>query len=1184
MSFPEEKNIELSSLPYSSVYGLPEGQDARYLIDRARDVMARDAVVCHVALDEARTQILSELITFFAPDVDIILLPAWDCLPYDRVSPHSDVVANRVAALAGLLAWENDQSRKPRILLTTVNAVTQRVMPADVLVGSVFIAQNGGRLDMEAMQLFLHDNGYMRTDTVREAGEYSIRGGIVDIFPPGYEQPFRMDLFGDEVESIRLFDPLSQRTHKKIPKFALYPATEFFLDDESIARFRSGYRDHFGMTRGADPLYEAVSEGRRHNGMDHWLPLFFDKMDTIFDYMSEAVISLDYHAEDSRHERWAHIEDFYASRKTLQQAALKKKKQVKDSARVEASIYHPLPTDSLYIGEAEWLSLAKDAEIFSPFKKPETDERAIDIGGKKGRDFADARALSTRENSDANVFTALSDYVAAQREEKRKIVIASYSEGARTRLKGLMDSAGFANLKEINNAQDFKQLDAREVGFCILALEHGFVAHDLAVMTEQDILGDRLIRRSQKRKKADNFLTEVSALAAGDLVVHMEHGVGRFDGLETLEVMKVFHDCLRITYAGDDRLFVPVENIDVLSRFGSDEGTVQLDKLGGAGWQARKAKVKKDLMRMADQLLKIAAKRQLQKGETLQLEPALYDKFVSTFPYQETEDQLRSIDSVLSDMAGSQPMDRLVCGDVGFGKTEIALRAAYVAAMNGVQVAMIVPTTLLARQHYQNFVSRFTNSGLRVAQLSRLVTAKDAKAVREGVADGSVNIVIGTHALLSKQVKFAHLGLLIVDEEQRFGVKQKEALKDMKGNIHVLTLTATPIPRTLQLSLTGVRELSIIATPPVDRLATRTFVLPYDPMVVREAIMREHYRGGQTFYVCPRVKDMEALEENLKELVPEIKVITAHGQMPPTDLEDRMTAFCDGQYDILLTTNIIESGIDIPTANTMIVHRADMFGLAQLYQIRGRIGRSKVRAYAYMTHQPNKLLSDQAQRRLEVLETLDTLGSGFQLASHDMDIRGAGNLLGEEQSGHIKEVGVELYQQMLEEAVAAAREGLDWEENESASDHWSPQINLGMSVLIPEHYVEDLSVRMSLYRRLSDLQDKQEIEAFAAELIDRFGKLPDEVENLLQIVEIKQLCRRGGVSQVEVGPKGAVIAFHKNSPPNVPGLMAWMQSKMGAIKLRPDQKLVAARNWETVTQRVTGVRSLLNDLVNIAQA
>jgi transcription-repair coupling factor (superfamily II helicase) len=485
----------------------------------------------------------------------------------------------------------------------------------------------------------------------------------------------------------------------------------------------------------------------------------------------------------------------------------------------------------------------------------------------------------------------------------------------------------------------------------------------------------------------------------------------------------------------------------------------------------------------------------------------------------------------------------------------------------------------LARQHFQNFSKRFAGTGIRVEQLSRMVSSKDAELTKKGLADGSVQIVIGTHALFSKEIKFTNLGLLVVDEEQRFGVKQKEWLKEIKNNVHVLTLTATPIPRTLQMSLSGVKDMSLIATPPVDRLAVRTFILPFDPMIIREAILREHYRGGQTFYVCPRVKDMPDLEKELKTLVPEVKVITAHGQMTPTELEDRMSAFYDGQYDILLATNIIESGIDIPTANTMIIHRADMFGLAQLYQIRGRIGRSKVRAYAYLTWPPGQKLSDNAMKRLEVMETLDTLGAGFQLASHDMDIRGAGNLLGDQQSGHIREIGVELYQQMLEDAVAAAREGNDFAEAPEQS--WSPQINVGTSVLIPENYVEDLGVRMSLYRRLSDLETTDDIESFAAELIDRFGKLPTEVENLLDIVKIKQLCRKAGIGQVEAGPKGAVIGFHKDSPPNVEALLKWVATKRGGVKLRPDQKLVAMRMWDSTSERVKGVQSLMKELASL---
>ena len=1070
-----------------------------------------------------------------------------------------------------MLAWDADKTRHPRIILTTVNALTQRVTPRAVLRDATFAARTGGTLETEELLAFLQRNGYSRSETVREPGEYAVRGGIIDLFPPGYEEPLRIDLFGQDVESIRTFDPVSQRTSKKVSNFHLYPATEFFLDDESIARFRAGYRDLFGVVRHDDPLYEAVSAGRRYNGMDHWLPLFFEQMETVLDYVPGASVTLDHHAAQAQHERLAQIDDFYQARKTMEEQAGKKKKG-RDSS-LSGTIYHPLPAGELYLDESAWREIYATAEILSPFGAPEGSHE--DCGGRGGRDFADIRALP-----EGNVFKALGDYVSVQRREGRKIIIAAYSKGSRDRLRGLMDHVGFANFRDIDVPEDLKKLETRDIGMTVLALEHGFTAPDLAVLTEQDILGDRLARRSKKSRKADNFLTEISSLSPGDLVVHVEHGIGRFDSLETLEAAGKVHDFLKILYVGEDRLYVPVENIEVLSRFGSDEGTVQLDRLGGAGWQARKARVKKDLMVIADHLLKIAAKRHLQKSEPFHIGSDLYEEFASRFPYQETEDQQRSIAAVLEDLARPHPMDRLVCGDVGFGKTEVALRAAYVAAMNGAQVAVIVPTTLLARQHYQNFAARFRGSGVRVEQLSRLVHAGEAKKVRDGLADGSVNIVIGTHALFGKSVKFSHLGLVIVDEEQRFGVKQKEKLKELKANVHVLTLTATPIPRTLQMSLTGVKEMSLIATPPVDRLAIRTFVLPYDPVVIREALLREHYRGGQSFYVCPRIKDIETVQDALKELVPEVKVIAAHGQMTPDDLEDRMTAFYDGQYDVLLATNIIESGIDIPTANTMVVHRADMFGLAQLYQIRGRIGRSKQRAYAYLTYDPGKALTDQGQKRLEVIETLDTLGSGFQLASHDMDIRGAGNLLGEEQSGHIREVGVELYQQMLEEAVAMAREGLDWEK-EGDSERWSPQINIGTSVLIPDHYVEDLNVRINLYRRLSELEEKNGIDSFAAELIDRFGDLPEEVENLLDIVAIKQLCRRAGIGQIDAGPKGAVITFHQNTPPNVEALMRWMQEKGGAVKLRPDQKLVVVRQWYNTVQRVKGVQGLMKELADL---
>src|ERR1700730_10023218 len=580
------------------------------------------------------------------------------------------------------------------------------------------------------------------------------------------------------------------------------------------------------------------------------------------------------------------------------------------------------------------------------------------------------------------------------------------------------------NLTEVRDYPDALKRPKSEIALAVLGLEAGFETDDLAVICEQDILGDRLVRRRRASKRPEDFIAEATSLDSGDLVVHVDHGIGRFVGLQTITAAGAPHECLELHYAENAKLYLPVENIELLSRYGSEDAGVQLDRLGGAGWQTRKAKLKNRIREMAGELIKIAAARLLREAPRLTVAHGMYDEFCAGFPYDETEDQETAINAVLDDMGSGKPMDRLVCGDVGFGKTEVALRAAFIAAMNGKQVAVIVPTTLLARQHYKTFAERFRGFPVNVAQMSRLIPAADQKRTREGLAAGLVDIVFGTHALLGKQIKFKDLGLLVVDEEQHFGVGHKEKIKSLRAEVHVLTLTATPIPRTLQLALTGVRDLSIIASPPVDRLAVRTFVAPFDPIVVREALLRERYRGGQAFYVAPRIDDLAEVKAYLDQTVPEARVTIAHGQMPPTVLEDIMSAFYDGKYDVLLSTTIVESGLDIPTANTLIVHRADMFGLAQLYQLRGRVGRSKTRAYALMTLPVGRKLTAQAEPRLKVLQSLDTLGAGFQLASHDLDIRGAGNLLGEEQSGHIKEVGFELYQQMLEEAVASMKAGI----------------------------------------------------------------------------------------------------------------------------------------------------------------
>ncbi len=682
---------------------------------------------------------------------------------------------------------------------------------------------------------------------------------------------------------------------------------------------------------------------------------------------------------------------------------------------------------------------------------------------------------------------------------------------------------GLAHPRLAENWRDAETTSPAATALVVLGLESGFATDEMLVLSEQDILGERLLR-PQRRKRASDALTEATSLAAGDLVVHVDHGIGRFIGLKAIEAGGAPHDCVEIEYAGG-KLYLPVENIELLSRYGSGDTTVQLDKLGGVAWQAKKSKLKKRIRDMAEQLIKIAAARLLSRAEPVELPSGAYEEFAARFPYEETEDQLAAIESVYGDLTSGKVMDRLVCGDVGFGKTEVALRAAFLVALSGKQVAVVVPTTLLARQHFKTFKERFAGLPVRVAQASRLVTSAELKATKEGLASGQVDIVVGTHALLSKSIEFKNLGLVIVDEEQHFGVAHKERLKSLRDSVHVLTLTATPIPRTLQLALTGVRDLSLLATPPVDRLAIRTFVSPFDPLSIREALLREKYRGGQAFYVVPRIKDQADIAEFLRDHVPEVSFVIANGQMPAGELDDIMNNFYDGKFDVLLATTIVESGLDIPNANTLVVHLADHFGLAQLYQIRGRIGRSKQRAYALFTVPAQRKLTDTAERRLNVLQSLESLGAGFQLASHDLDIRGAGNLLGEEQSGHIKEVGYELYQAMLEEAVASLKTG---EENYEDRNEWSPQISLGMPVMIPEHYVPDLQVRMQLYRRLGDLADAREIDAAGAELIDRFGPLPPEVEALLKVILIKALCRIANVEKVEAGPKGAVVSLRHN--------------------------------------------------------
>jgi len=1157
------------------------------LADLAR---ASDRRLVYIATDDAAMQAIADAAPFFAPDLTVHRFPAWDCLPYDRAGPSMRVSADRLATLSALQA----APKRGELILTTVAAITQRTLTPFRIRQLATTLAPGQRIDRDALAELLVANGFSRVDTVADQGEFAVRGGLLDLFPAGDETGLRVDFFGDEIESIRRFDPADQRSLGPAKALQLLPASETLLDDATIKRFRSAYRELFGAQATGDPLYQAVSDGRRQAGMDHWLPLFEERLATLFDHVDPATPVLRGHRTDQAAEtRFAAIADYHANRVAAE--------------RESPGSYRPLAPEALYLTEGEWTEAAarRPIHVVTPFDVPPA-ASVVDLETFAARDFTPERT------ADLNVYHKVADHLSDERRKGRRTIIASYSAGARDRLSGLLREHGVTSLVQVETWQEAlglssplplaggvgggptsaptsensptpnpsRKREGNQVALIVLPLDHGFASDAISLLTEQDILGERLVRRQKRRKSADAFLAELATLSVGDLVVHLDHGIGRYEGLTSIPVGSSPHDCVALTYAGGDKLYVPVENLDVLSRYGGESDGVALDKLGGEAWQRRKARMKERIREIAGELLATAAQRALRPGEIL-AQDAAYPAFADRFPYQETDDQDRAIGEVLADMASGRPMDRLVCGDVGFGKTEVALRAAFVAAMAGVQVAVVVPTTLLARQHFTNFVERFKGFPVNIGRLSRLVPAAEAQRTRDGLASGQIDIVVGTHAVIAKSVVFRNLGLVIVDEEQRFGVVHKERLKQLKADVHVLTLTATPIPRTLQMAMSGLRELSVIQTPPVDRLAVRTYVAPWDPVVIREALLREHDRGGQSFFVTPRIKDLPDIEEYLRTRVPEIKYVVAHGQMAPGEVEERMGAFYDRKYDVLVSTTIVESGLDIPSANTLIVHRADRFGLAQLYQLRGRVGRSKTRAYAYLTTPEGGGITDTAEKRLKLLGDLDTLGAGFQLASHDLDIRGAGNLVGDEQSGHIREVGFELYQSMLEEAILVAKaEGAG---KLPPREALSPVITIDAPILIPEDYVPDLPLRMALYRRLNEAEDRAALDAFAAEMIDRFRPLPPETANLVQLMEIKANAKAAGIAKLDVGTKGALVSFHGDEFANVPGLIAYVERLKGRARIRPDNKLSVSGEWASTGARLNGALQLSKGLGKLAR-
>jgi len=1126
-----------------TISALPEGAEGLVL-----STLGAEKTILHIARNDQQAEKLCAAAKFFNPRLEVIYFPAWDCLPYDRISPNPEIASQRLQALVRL------SNGGKFLVITTVNAVLQRVPAKKSL--SFLHLKIGEEVRREKIISYLEATGYGRAATCTEQGEYAVRGGIIDIFPSGgTDEAFRLDFLGDMLEQVRTFDPATQITKGKRESLLLIPASEAVFTPESISNFKENYRRMFGAVTSDDPLFSAISEGRKYTGFEHWLPLFYDRVETIFDYLSDATITLAHEARLLAEKRLETINEYHHARRETPEES-----------------YKALPPNSLYLAGKEFLQILEvsPSADFSPFKME--GGNIIEAGFEPAENYY----LKSKELMQSP-FEILKNNLG----KNKQFYIACFSEGTKSRIEYLLKEHEIS----CRNMQEW-QPESGAIGVFSLPLDQGFQSAEMAVLSEQDLTGPKSLRASRKKVISEKFLAEAYNFAPGEILVHKEHGIGRFEGLEALVVstplnQQTPHECLKLTYDGGDKLYIPVENIDLLSRYGGADSTATLDKLGGAAWQARKARLKERIKLAAEEIIKIAAERAMKSAESLTPPEGEYNEFCARFPFTETDDQLRAIGDVENDLASGNPMNRLICGDVGFGKTEVAMRAAFIVlkAGSGNQVAIICPTTLLCRQHYKNFVARFAGFGVEIRRLSRMVKPAEAAETRAKLKEGTVDIIIGTHALLAKNIEFQKLALLVVDEEQHFGVAQKEHIKKLKSDIHVLTLTATPIPRTLQMSLTGIRDLSLIATPPVDRLAIRTYVMPYDVVVIREALLRERGRGGRTFYVVPRIKDLDQAAGQLKHIAPELKIAIAHGQLKPAELDGLMNDFYDGKYDVLVSTSIIESGIDIPAANTIIVHRSDMFGLAQLYQLRGRVGRSNVRAYAYFTLKAGRMITRDATKRLEVMQKLDALGAGFTLATYDMDIRGFGNLLGGEQSGNIKEVGVELYEQMLSEAI----ESLKTHQDSTVEKNFSPQINIGIPVLIPENYIADLSLRLGFYRRIAAVETPEGLQEIAAEMADRFGALPSEVEHLLKVIEIKQLCKAAGIEKLDAGPKGVVLAFRGNKFARPESLIKFISENQNTVKLRGDHRLVfTAEGWENLSARIKGIRNSIETVTKLA--
>ncbi|QCS24563.1 transcription-repair coupling factor [Rickettsia parkeri] len=1092
----------------------PAAAKSFFTIDNFTKNLKQDFILS--ASNEEEALQLYKQALFFSSNENIYYFPSYNTIPYDHTSPNANILSRRAETLIKLTT---NNSNSNKLLITHTVNLLNKLPPKDFFSKYFLKLSPKMKFTTDELAMFLVENSFTRNAISIDVGEFAVRGEIIDIILSG-PKAYRIHFSWGYIESIKEFDIDTQISTKSCRELIISPANEIVLNSETIGNFKNNYLRNFGVNHTDNALYEAVISGRKFTGYEQLLPLFYDSCSNLIDYLNDPIFIFDNLSKQAILEFEHSYNDFYSARSEANKLKFN-------------SFYPTLSPTSLYFTASEITELLEQKNnILLTF---ENSEQASLIKNIAVTSFIEKKT----------VFDKLFEVIKAN--SHKKIIIGSSVLSSFERIKSIIQNYEY-KYNEINKLDEAK---ASIINVAIIPLNQSFYTKEYLFITASELLEEKP-NSTNTNKKLKNILLELDNLAEGEFVVHKDHGIGQFLKLEVLEIKGKPHDFLKILYAGNDKLYIPVESIEVIKKYGNDNA--ELDKLGSVSWQRSKAKFKKRIKEIALHLIQMAAKRKLNSSASVEFDLEEYDKFCANFPFSETEDQLIAINDIKEDLRNGMLMDRLICGDVGFGKTEVAMRAVFMVAKSLnehlPQVAVVVPTTILCSQHFSRFIERFKGFGLNIKQLSSVISSKEAKIIRSELESGKINIIIGTHSLLHKNIKFFNLKLLIIDEEQHFGVGQKEFLKSLKSSSHVLAMSATPIPRTLQMSMTGLKELSIIATPPLNRLEVHTSVMPCDPVIIRDALLREHFRGGRSFYVVPRIKDIEDIAKQLKQIVPELSYKIAYGKMTPSKIDEVMSEFYAGKFDILVSTTIIESGIDIAEANTMIIHNADMLGLSQLYQLRGRIGRGKMRGYAYLTVASHKKMTSHSLRRLEIIQNSCALGSGFTIASRDMDLRGFGNLIGEEQSGQIKEVGTELYQEMLEEQIAIFKD-----EPIVSEQPFIPTINLGLSVFIPDNYVADAALKLGLYRRIGNLSNEIEVETFKDEMIDRFGLLPIEFNNLLDIVKIKLLCFKLNIENLDSGDNGFVIKFYKNAD-MTDKIIKFVSTYSNQAKIKPDNKLV----------------------------